>query len=583
MLTISTSSSDGALSAPSLSALNPSITFESLTFSDGTVVEFEPTDVVLFVGPNNAGKSAALREIEQRIGQPIDGTVIKGAKLRRIGSIEEVRRLIESHARFTKDTPYFQYFGGGWSLPSQNLEHFWNVDSGSLRPLFCRRIATESRIIESNAQPAIDTLNQEPSHPIHMLYGNSGLERRLGGYFKQAFGIGLFLHRQAGSTLPLYVGDQPELQEGEDLYTPSYLRRIISTTVPLQTQGDGMRSFASIILGLLAPDTPSLLLLDEPEAFLHPPQARLLGEFIAKERPTRSQLFVATHSPDVLQGMLAAAPDNLRIIRIQRDGAVNRVRELDKTHAKQLSVDPVMRFTSVLSGVFHKRVIICESDPDCMFYSSILNVPGVHDSQYPDVLFVQAGGKHRMYMLAEALRALDVTVDVIADIDVLNDDAVLKKLVGALGGDWDEISKEALPVKKEIEQQKLWLDSSEIVREIQGILAAAPKSGVFPESKCEEIKAILGKVSPWKAIKRSGENAIPRGDAFAHFRKLQELCHSIGLWIVPAGELEGFCKSEGKKGPTWVQNVLEKFDPCSAKELDDARSFIRQVWSRISS
>ena len=49
-----------------------------------------------------------------------------------------------------------------------------------------------------------------------------------------------------------------------------------------------MRSFASVILHLLAPNTQSVLLLDEPEAFLHPPQARLLGEFIAKERPKRA-------------------------------------------------------------------------------------------------------------------------------------------------------------------------------------------------------------------------------------------------------------------------------------------------------
>ena len=147
-----------------------------------------------------------------------------------------------------------------------------------------------------------------------------------------------------------------------------------------------MRSFATVILRMLAPDTPSLLLLDEPEAFLHPPQARLLGEFIATERPARSQLFVA----------------------IQRDGSVNRVKELDKSQARDLSADPVMKFTSVLSGVFHKRVIICESDPDCMFYSALLDIPEVHGKQYPDVLFVQAGGKHRLYLLASALRALDV-------------------------------------------------------------------------------------------------------------------------------------------------------------------------------
>ena len=39
------------------------LTFEEITFSDGTLISLEPDDVVVLVGPNNAGKSAALREL----------------------------------------------------------------------------------------------------------------------------------------------------------------------------------------------------------------------------------------------------------------------------------------------------------------------------------------------------------------------------------------------------------------------------------------------------------------------------------------------------------------------------------------
>ena len=186
-----------------------------------------------------------------------------------------------------------------------------------------------------------------------------------------------------------------------------------------------------------------------------------------------------------------------------------------------------------------------------------------------------------MYLLAKALRALDVNVDVIADIDILNDESVLQKLVGALGGNWDDIWKEAHPLKKEIEQQKLWLDSSEVVREITEILEKAPKSGAFPEAMCGNIKDTLGKVSAWQAIKTAGKEAIPRGDAFKRYQRLQDLCNAVGLWIVPVGELEGFCRSEGNKGRRWVQSVLEKYDLSTAEELEEARAFVRRVWNRI--
>ena len=81
---------------------------------------------------------------------------------------------------------------------------------------------------------------------------------------------------------------------------------------------------------------------------------------MAKERSSRSQLFIATHSVDVINGLLNVAPDNLRVLRIRRDGDVNHVKELDKERAKQINTDPLMKYSSVMSGVFHERVIICE-------------------------------------------------------------------------------------------------------------------------------------------------------------------------------------------------------------------------------
>lgn len=43
--------------------VRPTLSFETVTFSDGTTLSFEDDDIVVFVGPNNAGKSAALREL----------------------------------------------------------------------------------------------------------------------------------------------------------------------------------------------------------------------------------------------------------------------------------------------------------------------------------------------------------------------------------------------------------------------------------------------------------------------------------------------------------------------------------------
>jgi len=240
-----TSAGNGDSGALSISPKTPSITFESLTFSDGTVITLEPKEMVFFVGPNNAGKSAALRDIEAHIGPRYEGTVIKTAKRRRVGAIDELLKIVEVNTRIAGNPQSPQYVGAGINLFVTNLEHHWNNDLTPLRPLFCQRIATETRITESNPQPAINIVDQPPSHPIHMLFADSSLERRISGYFKQAFGEGLFLCRESGAPWSLRVGDRPNLQDGEDPFTPSYLKRVVSSTAPLQIQGDGMRSFAT--------------------------------------------------------------------------------------------------------------------------------------------------------------------------------------------------------------------------------------------------------------------------------------------------------------------------------------------------
>jgi len=557
----------------------PTVTFEKLTFSDGTTIALDETDIVVLVGPNNAGKSAALRELEAHIGPARQETIIKSVSLKRSGSGKQLVEFLEQQGRKKGRDRRESYFGYRFTLRTREVESWFQNNLDQLRPFFCLRVATESRITDSNSASAIPILDEQPSHPIHLLYAEQETEERISGYFRRAFNKDLIVFRAGGSKWPLLVGDRPTPKPDEQIYSVAYNQRLRSAALPLESEGDGMRSFASVILQLLTPDTPSVLLLDEPEAFLHPPQARLLGEFIARERPKRAQLFVATHSVDVLQGLLNVASEHLRVLRIQREGTINRVKELDKTKTRAIGADPLMKFSNVMSGIFYQRVVVAEADSDCMFYSAILDLPNVHGGLQPDVLFIHAGGKHRMAALAEALRSLDVSVDVVADMDVLKEDTVLKRIVDALGGDWKSIETDAKAVRAAIEQHKPWLNSAEIVKGVSDALARAPATGEFPSNIRSEIDAIFRKASPWDAVKEAGAAAIPAGQATKQFESLQANCRTFGLWIVPVGQLEGFCKSIGGHGPRWVQEVIETKSLASDKELSRAREFVGQLWN----
>ena len=325
-----------------------------------------------------------------------------------------------------------------------------------------------------------------------------------------------------------------------------------------------------------------MLLLDEPEAFLYPPQARLLGEIIAKEKASRAQLFVATHSPDVLHGLVDVASDHLRLLRMQRDGNVNRVKELDKEHIKKISSDPLMKYSSVMSGVFHERVIICEAEADCMFYNSLLHLPNVHGGTQPDVLFVHGNGKHRMATLAEALTALDVPVDIVADMDILNDETIMKRIIEALKGEWDQVKPLADSVRKAIEERKPSISFEQVREGIRNELNAEPSEGDPIKDLNSKIKQIFRQVSPWDAIKDAGKAILPQGQTTQQFQELQALCKQVGLWIVDVGEMEGFCKSVSGHGAAWIQQIIENKELADDPELEVARSFVREIWASRS-
>ena len=341
-----------------------------------------------------------------------------------------------------------------------------------------------------------------------------------------------------------------------------------------------MRSFTTVMLHVLLAANHSIQFLDEPEAFLHPPQARLLGEYIASERESDTQLFIATHSTDILDGLLASGGSKVRIIRIQRDGDVNRIKELSKERTASIANDTLTRYSGVFKGIFYERVFITESDSDCMFYSSILNTRSVVGDQQPDVLFIHASGKHRMAKLATTLRSLDVPVSVIADIDILNEENAFRGLVESLGGSWDDIAHHWRAVKNGVEAIRPPLNAEQVksmlLKEIE------PVSGIedFPKTTERSVKRIFRSVSPWDNVKQAGKGALSTGPVSINYNHLEDKCSRFGLWIVPVGELEGFCKTmQASHGPAFVEKILEERVLETDTELKSAREFISKIWT----
>jgi hypothetical protein len=274
---------------------------------------------------------------------------------------------------------------------------------------------------------------------------------------------------------------------------------------------------------------------------------------------------------------LDADGPNVRVIRIQRQDSVNRVRELDPQKVREIWKDPLLRYSNVLDGLFHDAVVLCESDSDCRFYAAVMDAirEANPDQLRPDIMFTHCGGKTRLPMVVRALQALDVKIRVVTDFDVLNSDQPLRGVYEALGGLWSEIQKDWCGVKESIEQKKPELNADEVRKDIESILSRTTGS-CFPSSAADEIRQVLNRSSPWSMAKSVGKSFVPSGDPTQKCDRLLSTLSAKGLHVVEHGELEGFDKSVGGHGPAWVNSVLAK-NLLTDAHLEPARLFVKGI------
>lgn len=549
-----------------------------LEFSDGTKVPLGEGEFVLLIGPNNAGKSASLREINERIsvpeGHPSSSKVVK-----------------EAAVVISRDVPAYEEFLASLDVQTHNPGHLSRMGAEAsethlrhvqkfpdlrrhIQPFTVKLLSATERISVTGPHQNIDYRSNSPNHPLHYVYKSETLERTISTEFRKAFGTDLVADKHAGAVVRMLVGDRPPVPAGQDRLSEDY-QKALAALPTLEHQGDGMRSFVGTLLWARSVDY-RVLLIDEPEAFLHPPQARLLGRILGLTKNRRTQIIAASHSGDLLRGALDAGAGNLRIIRITRRGGINPTKELRPDLLRELWADPLIRHSNLLDALFHEQCVICESDGDCHFYSAILQtiVDADPERQTPEVMYASVGGKQRLPKAVRALGELNISVKVIADFDVLREEQPLKATFEALGGTWADIEADWRVVSGAVSQRKAQLDVDDTKRKIDEVFRRA-EGPYLTEAALKEIRSITRKASSWSEAKAIGEMFVPKGQPYETYQRLDRRLRKAGLFVVPVGELEGFDKTVGNYGPKWLEKVMEKelADPA----FDVARDFVSAV------
>lgn len=569
------------------------LAIDRLVLSSGDTIALPAGGVTAIVGANNSGKSTLLRQAHWHVTQPQNlqnerVRLVQEVSLSRSGSAADLLAWLDRHATF-RDLPPAQG-GPVFARPSASVQtghavQYWQQPPTALGPLagFCFSYAdAQSRLSQIGTVGQRGDVAEPPQHPLHQLQDDHALRDRLNAISQRIFRQSSTLDHLSGN-MQLRVGTPsvapPAATEGERAY-----RAALAELPPLQLQGDGMKSLLGLLLPLIAATFP-VVIVDEPEAFLHPPQAQALGQALGElARDAGVQVLLATHDRNLLTGLLASeAP--LSVVRLNRDGDRTGASQLMPEDLRDLWADPVLRYSNVLDGLFHQLVVVGEAERDCRFFQAALDahLGDGTGTQTPatDVLFVPSNGKDGMQRLALALRAVAVPVAVSPDLDLLNDGEAVQRLVQALGGDWSAYEPDykiaTEPFRQPREQVRVADVEAALFRLFAEITAADADAPYTADTKRAVLAELRAKDSPWRALKDYGVLAF-KGEAAAAASRLLSALDGVGIVLVRVGELEGFAPTLGvAKGKAWLPAALQ----AGAHRLPVAQEHVERLIQRV--
>ena len=533
-------------------------------------VSIELNKLTIIIGPNNTGKSTLLGEIHSAISDESynpEASLVLDKCSPRILATEEADALV-SRFRFNRDYRHaddgYYYYGIAKSENHSSHSHNRLVSSFSnegswernnrifthITRLMVKMLDGQSRLSILNDAPLGDLRDARSVYSLKNAFLSDNLDE-INSFVHEAFNAYLSVTSvtNAGSAVafmtlddPTAVGVNPKLM---DSTTIGFFENgdICSEA---KTQSDGTKAFLGLLLELFF-SSFDILLIDEPEAFLHPTLAYLLGTAVGK-CSAKKQIICSTHSVDFLRGCLDSVKE-LNLLRLTRDGG-GSVHVFEDYDLRKMQRVPLLRTASVMNGLFFNAVVVVEGDSDEAFYREInyrlKDDPG-HQS-LNNALFVTSHGVDTEYKIISILRKAGIPAASIVDFDFL-------------GKSTDVFGK---------------------------LLVSANINGTLFDSFKSQKQAVLSVVSVADEDK-SGVNKLNSSDAQAVLSLIEGL-GSYGIFVVPNGSLESWLSCLDVQAPKdrWLGLMFDRLgdDPSSSSyvhpERNDVWEFLEKIASWVS-
>ncbi|MNS59533.1 hypothetical protein D3C72_924930 [compost metagenome] len=532
---------------------------EKIRFSSGATATAEPLcltpgRITLFIGPNNGGKSQALRDIASRFSGHFNGVVLSDVKVTTF-SDSDLETKIEwlSRPKFSNEDPNPDIIPlgrrGNYQLIQKsalkqfatNDLHYHVYAQWFLQHLIIN-LGGESRLQLTNPVNA-EPLRKPATSTMSVVLRSDDIRTSLSNIVFEAFGQHLVIDptemSQIQYSLSQSAPSSPDLERSFSEESVKFFEK----ARPLSVASDGTKAFIGIMSEVMAGDH-EVLLIDEPEAFLHPSLAYQLGREISKNLGDHKQLFAATHSPHFMMGCVDSGVD-VDIIRLTHTPESSSARSLPKEDLKTITTDPLLKSIGVTSALFYQSAVVCEADSDRAFYSEIASRLQ-NRRGFKHAAFLNGYGKHTMPRIVEALRSLGIPTVGIMDIDWIKEDgSVVDNYLGGFG--IPDGMREAVRSSR---------------REVRKSLEAANQN-----------------------YKRDGGTSLLSGQEKETALAFLQLTRGYGIFTVSGGELESWLPNlnVSRNKSKWLQEVFFALgsNPSSADYIhptdDDVWKFIGEI------
>ena len=541
---------------PSTSAVP--IGIKGLTFasgSDGSApLSVKPTPVVILVGPNNSGKSLALREVEAFCSTAAPKTrVISDVQIAYPETVEEA---IELLGKFKAEPPpgaiskngqfYVKYYTPGsqesatgtmtvqaveMSVRSEDKEYL----TSNIIKWYTIRLDGRTRLHLTDSQPAA-SLQDAPTNHLVALFKDDAKREKMRNLTKEALGHYFTIDPTGLPDFAIRLSRRPPVDSREEQGLDVISRRFHSAAQPISEFSDGINAFVGLTAAVMSLDH-RIMMIDEPEAFLHPTLARLLARNLASIAMERgATMLVSTHSSSFLMGAMDS-PAAVTLIRLTYDGKTATTRMLESDQVSHLARSPMLKAAKVLDALFSRAAVVVEGDTDRAFYEAVNDKMSGDGRGIDQCLFINAQNKQTLYKIAGPLRKMGIPAAVAADFDIVNlHEGQWRRLLSSVG-----------------------------VHDATCLYSA--RSNIMDE--LNRLKADGG-----DPIHEQGGGALVenREAAAALIEKLKEQ----GIFVVWGGTVETWLPSLPRSN--WIEGALERLDKHPQDEkLDGVRKFLGSV------